>query len=419
MDAVDQAALVAKGEVTPSELLEAAIERMEAADPALHALDHHVVRPRPATGRRPRPARWPVPWRPVPAQGPLHEASPGRPSPTATSPCAPPASSIQRTPRWSAATGRPGWSSPAVRTARRWAASRARSRRRGGRRTTRGTSTARPAGRAVARAPRSPPGWSPFANASDGGGSIRIPASACGLVGLKPSQGRISVGPARAEVGLGVEHCVSRTVRDSAVLLDATRGPGIGDTVIAAVPDRPYAEEVGADPGRLRIGLLDAHPLGGFELHPDCVEAVRSGGRGCSTVSATMSSRRSPAALADESVSTQFMALWATQMAMAAAGFGADVGAGADEPTTWSRSTGSRCSSPSAQRRRLRLRPGRRLRVPARGAAVVDGGLGPAAHTDPGRAAAPAERVRARSTATRRPRCVGPGGSARSRRRST
>ena len=114
-----------------------------------------------------------------------------------------------------------------------------------------------------------------FANASDGGGSIRIPASACGLVGLKPSQGRISVGPARAEVGLGVEHCVSRTVRDSAVLLDATRGPGIGDTVIAAVPDRPYADEVGADPGRLRIGLLDAHPLGGF-LHDDCVEAVRS-----------------------------------------------------------------------------------------------------------------------------------------------
>ena len=76
----------------------------------------------------------------------------------------------------------------------------------------------------------------PFANASDGGGSIRIPASACGLVGLKPSQGRVSVGPVRAEVGLGVEHCVSRTVRDSAALLDAVRGPGIGDTVIAPAP---------------------------------------------------------------------------------------------------------------------------------------------------------------------------------------
>ena len=105
-------------------------------------------------------------------------------------------------------------------------------------------------------------GMVPVANASDGGGSIRIPASACGLVGLKPSQGRITLGPVRAEAGLSVEHCVSRTVRDTAVLLDAVRGPGIGDTVIAPPPARPYADEVGADPGRLRIGLMDVHPTG-------------------------------------------------------------------------------------------------------------------------------------------------------------
>ena len=118
-------------------------------------------------------------------------------------------------------------------------------------------------------------GMVPFANASDGGGSIRIPASCCGLVGLKPSQGRASVGPVRAEVGLGVEHCVSRTVRDTAVMLDAIRGPGVGDTVIAPPPARPYADEVGADPGRLRIGLLDTHPRGEF-VHDDCVAATRS-----------------------------------------------------------------------------------------------------------------------------------------------
>ena len=101
----------------------------------------------------------------------------------------------------------------------------------------------------------------PFAHASDGGGSIRIPASCCGLVGLKPSQGRISLGPFRDESDLGVELCVSRTVRDTAALLDAVHGPGVGDTVIAPPPRRPYVEEVGADPGRLRIGLLDTHPL--------------------------------------------------------------------------------------------------------------------------------------------------------------
>ena len=178
----------------------------------------------------------------------------------------------------------------------------------------------------------------PFANASDGGGSIRIPASACGLVGLKPSQGRITVGPARAEVGLGVEHCVSRTVRDTAVLLDAVRGPGIGDTVIAAAPERPYADEVGADPGRLRIGLLDVHPRGGF-LHDDCVDGRALGGARCSRGSATTSSRRGRRRWPTRRCRRRFMALWATQMAMAAAGFGATLGreltADDIEPVNW------------------------------------------------------------------------------------
>ena len=171
-------------------------------------------------------------------------------------------------------------------------------------------------------------GMVPFANASDGGGSIRIPASACGLVGLKPSQGRITVGPARAEVGLGVEHCVSRTVRDSAVLLDAVRGPGIGDTVIAAAPERPYADEVGADPGRLRIGLLDVHPTG-EALHADCVAAVRSAAAMLEGLGHDVEPAW-PAALADEALTPRFMALWATQMAMGGQRVRADAGPGAD-----------------------------------------------------------------------------------------
>ena len=116
-------------------------------------------------------------------------------------------------------------------------------------------------------------GMVPVAHASDGGGSIRIPASMCGLVGLKVSCGRITLGPDRDETGLSVNHVVARSVRDSAGILDVTCGPAPGDMVVAPAPARPYRDEVGADPGRLRVGLL-AHDPGGT-LHPDCVAAVR------------------------------------------------------------------------------------------------------------------------------------------------
>ena len=186
-----------------------------------------------------------------------------------------------------------------------------------------------------------PPRWRsgviPFANASDGGGSIRIPASCCGLVGLKPSQGRITVGPVRAEVGLGVELGISRTVRDTARLLDAVRGPGIGDTVIAPAPERPYIDEVGADPGRLRIGLLDVHPRGDF-VHEDCVTAARAAASMLEGLGHTVEPTW-PSCLADTTFLEKFMALWATQMAMAARDFGKTLGrevtADDIEPVNW------------------------------------------------------------------------------------
>lgn len=117
-------------------------------------------------------------------------------------------------------------------------------------------------------------GLVPMAHGSDGGGSIRIPASCCGLFGLKPSQGRITMGPDRTETAVGVDHVLTRSVRDSAAMLDATAGPGVGDVVTAPAPGRPFLDEVGADPGRLRIGLLDAHPRG-EALDPEVVVAVR------------------------------------------------------------------------------------------------------------------------------------------------
>lgn len=100
-------------------------------------------------------------------------------------------------------------------------------------------------------------GMVPMAHANDGGGSIRIPASNCGLVGLKPSRQRTSEGPIAGDFmsGLTAELCVSRSVRDTAALLEAVHGPAPGDPYVAPPPLRPYTEEVGADPGKLRIAL--------------------------------------------------------------------------------------------------------------------------------------------------------------------
>jgi amidase len=157
-------------------------------------------------------------------------------------------------------------------------------------------------------------GMVPIAHASDGGGSIRIPASCCGIVGLKPSQGRITQGPERDESGLSTSLCVSRSVRDIARLLDAVQGPGIGDTVIAARPARPYVDEVGSDPGRLRIGLLDTHPQG-RGLDDDCVTAVRSAAAMLEGLGHQVELGH-PAVLADSAFTQRFMAMWSTMMAV-------------------------------------------------------------------------------------------------------
>jgi amidase len=124
-------------------------------------------------------------------------------------------------------------------------------------------------------------GMVPVAHANDGGGSIRIPASACGLVGLKPSRGRVSWGPEYGELwqGLAIEHVVSRSVRDTAALLDVVAGPMPGDPYCAPLPARPFVAEVGANPGRLRIGCMTRAPGGETSLHADCVAAVQDAAR--------------------------------------------------------------------------------------------------------------------------------------------
>jgi len=115
----------------------------------------------------------------------------------------------------------------------------------------------------------------PMAGGGDGGGSIRIPASCCGLFGLKPTKGRTPSGPRRGQLwrGAAVEHVLSRSVRDSAVMLDATHGPDTGAPFEIAPPARPFAEEVEAEPGRLRIAWSTS-PHVTTEVHADCVAAV-------------------------------------------------------------------------------------------------------------------------------------------------
>ncbi len=336
MDATDQAALVAKGEVTPSELLEAAIERIEHSNPSLNAVviewfEH-------ARSVAADPALPKGPFRGVPfLLKDLYTSYAGQTLSNGNV-ALKAAAKIDTTDttlvgRFKAAglviagrTNSPEMGSlPTTQpvawgaTHNPWALDR----------TPGGSSGGAAAAVAV--------GMVPFANASDGGGSIRIPASCCGLVGLKPSQGRITMGPKRAEVGLGVELCVSRTVRDTARLLDAVRGPGIGDTVIAPAPQRPYLEELGADPGRLRIGLLDVHPRGDV-LHEDCVTAVRSAASMLEGLGHIVEPAW-PACLADTTLVEKFMALWATQLAMAAREFGETLGreltADDIEPVNW------------------------------------------------------------------------------------
>jgi len=118
------------------------------------------------------------------------------------------------------------------------------------------------------------------ATASDGGGSIRIPASACGLVGLKPSRGRTSAGPEVGESwgGATVDGVLTRSVRDTALLLDVLAGPQPGDPYTAPPPSRPYVREVGADPGRLRVGLLTHPPQADLDGDGECAAAVEATG---------------------------------------------------------------------------------------------------------------------------------------------
>jgi len=127
------------------------------------------------------------------------------------------------------------------------------------------------------------------AHGNDAGGSIRIPASCCGVFGLKPTRARVPAGPHYGELlgGLAVEHALTRSVRDSAALLDATAGPDAGDPYWAPPLARPFRAEVDTPPGRLRIAF-STRTLLGSAVHPDCIAATRDAARLCETLGHTV-----------------------------------------------------------------------------------------------------------------------------------
>jgi amidase len=183
-------------------------------------------------------------------------------------------------------------------------------------------------------------GMVPVAHASDGGGSIRIPASACGLVGLKPSRGRVPLWPEVAEGwgGMAVVGAVSRSVRDAAVMLDVAAGPCPGDLHTPPQPLRPYRQEVGADPGRLRVGLLTTAPDPSVATRPECVAAAEGAARLLESLGHRVEPEY-PRALADPDISQAFLPCYGTWTALHLDWWGQLLGRALTaedvEPATW------------------------------------------------------------------------------------
>ena len=313
LDATEQASLVASGQVAPTELLEAAIERIDRIDPLLNAV---VIRwfdhARQIAGDPNLPT------------GPFHGVpfllkdlwshfagqtlSNGSISLRDAAPISPEDTTLVA--RFRAAglvicgrTNSPEFGSLPTTEPEAWGPTR-----------NPWNTDHSPGGSSGGSAAAVAAGLVPMAHASDGGGSIRIPASCCGLVGLKPSQGRITLGPFRDESNLGVELCVSRSVRDTAALLQAVHGPGVGDTMIAPPPRQSYLDDLRTPPGKLRIGFLDHHP-NGSPVHPDCAAAARSAAGLLESLGHHVEAQF-PEVLSDPDFGRRFSSLWSTNMAV-------------------------------------------------------------------------------------------------------
>ncbi|MGB0121178.1 MAG: amidase [Solirubrobacterales bacterium] len=180
----------------------------------------------------------------------------------------------------------------------------------------------------------------PMAHASDGGGSIRIPASANGLFGLKASRARISQAPLNGDTmsGLTTELVVSKSVRDTATMLDWVHGPVAGDPYGCPEPEHPYTEDLKIEPGDLRIGLL-TQPMTGGALDPEIVAAARNAGLKLEALGHEVSEPEMPTADNGDELYETFITRWAAGMSQTVSVLGAiagrDLTADDVEPLTW------------------------------------------------------------------------------------
>ncbi|MDV8000178.1 amidase [Rhodococcus sp. IEGM 1408] len=271
-DALGLAALVKDGEITADQLLEAAIQRADSVNPELNA----IVRRMDGTARARAGEELTGPFAGVPfLLKDLGQDYQGTPTssgsrPLAGVPAVEHATVVQRwldaglvvfgktnTPEF----GAKGITEPDLFGAARnpWDTSRS------------------PGGSSGGSAAAVAAGIVPVAGASDGGGSIRIPAACCGLVGLKPGRGLVPMGPGRGEAmhGAATNGVVSRSVRDSAAMLDVLVGGEPSGPYVPAIPARSFLSQVGADPGRLRIGVCTASSINSAP-HPQAVAAVET-----------------------------------------------------------------------------------------------------------------------------------------------
>jgi len=278
LDATAQAELVRKGELTPGELLEAAIARAEKLNPTLNAIITPLYDLARQTAAGPLPDG---PFKGAPfLLKDIMAAQAGVPQACGTAALKghAPKRDATLTARYKAAglvifgrtntpefgllpTTEPRLFGP---TKNPWALERT------------------PGGSSGGSAAAVAAGLAPMAHANDGGGSIRIPASCCGLFGLKPTRARNPKGPVVGDAmgGMLEEHALTRSVRDSALLLDCTSGPEPGDPYWAPPKERPYIQEAATEPGRLRIAF-SAKTAAGGPVHPDCLAAMESAAKLC------------------------------------------------------------------------------------------------------------------------------------------